>query len=92
MCPQKIGLAICNWNQQPKFGAKRNHPSVVQGSTCSIYFGANSDIQRHICSNLGEYLIRALVKGHYPPFFQYLDCYNPEDYSNIPVNIQLLNT
>ena len=58
--PQKTGIFILDGNQQPKFVAERNHPRSVQRDKCSIYYGANSDVQRILVSNLGEYLIRTL--------------------------------
>ena len=52
--PQVRGKVICDSNQQPKYTARRNHPRVIQRASCSLYYGANSDIQRHLISNLGD--------------------------------------
>ena len=64
---------VCDGNQHPKYTAMRNNPRGIQRDSCSLYHGENSDIHRLIVSNLGEHIIKAIGKYHYPKFLFYLD-------------------
>ena len=70
---QMAGTIKFDGNQQPKYFARRNHPRLVQRATASMYWGANTDIQRLLMSSLGEYLIKHMGKDVFPKFLFYLD-------------------
>ena len=55
---QISGCVKFDGNQQPKYFTRRNHPRLVQRATASMYWGANSYIQRLLMSQIGEYLIK----------------------------------
>ena len=93
--PQIRGKVVCDGNQQPKYTARRNHPRVIHRASCSLYYGANSDIQRLLISNLGEHIIKALGKDHYPKFLFYLDMLKSkgfERYSGLDLIIYYLTS
>ena len=71
--PQTKGTFICDGNQHPIYTDRRNHPISIQISSCNLYYGKNSDIQRLLISNLGEHIIKALGKNYFPKFFFNLD-------------------
>ena len=66
------GLVVYDGNQESTYIACQNHPRVVQRTSCSLYYGANSDIQRLLLVNLGEHLIQQLGKEKHPQFLCYL--------------------
>ena len=67
------GYVKFDGNQQLKCFARCNHPRLAQRAISSMYWGANSDIQRLLISKIGEYLIKRMGNGVFPKFIFYLD-------------------
>ena len=70
---QMLGRVQFDGNQQPKYVTRGNNPRLVQRATCSMYWGANTHIQRLLMSSIGEYLIKCMEKDVFPKFIFYLD-------------------
>ena len=88
--PQTKGKVICDGNQQKKYTARRNHPRVIPRASCSLYYGANLDIQRLLVGNLGKHIIKVLGKDHCLTFLFYLSllkCKGFEQYSRLNLSI-----
>ena len=79
MSHQISGCVKIYGNQQPKYFARRNHPRLVQRATVSMYWSANSDIQKLLMSQIGEYLIKCMGKDLFPKFLFYLDLLKVRD-------------
>ena len=58
---------------EAKYTVNRTHHMTVQRTTYSMYYENSINVRIFLVRHLGEYLINALDKYHYPWLLFYLD-------------------